>query len=114
MQTITAEELKKILTGDDRTPVINVLKPDDYEKRHIPSTINIPLDDQDFVNRVQERIEDKSRPVIVYCAKKACDASEKAAKQLERAGFTQVKDYAEGTEGWKSAGYRVEGSAAEH
>jgi rhodanese-related sulfurtransferase len=109
METIKAEELKRILAGAIGTPVINVLDHDTYRDRHIPATINIPLDADDFVERVGHHVNDRTDPVVVYCASDKCNASEKAARKLEEAGFTRVRDFAPGIEGWEAAGYRLEG-----
>ncbi len=109
MQTIQAKELKRILNGPDETPVINVLDPEHYRDKHIPATINIPVSSNDFVRQVEQHVHSKTAPVVVYCAKTDCDASEKAAKKLEAAGFTAVMDFEAGVDGWSSAGYELEG-----
>lgn len=109
MQTIEAKELKRILTGKDETPVINVLDSEHYRDRHIPESINIPLSSDNFVRQVEQRVQSKDAPLVVYCAKTECDASEKAAKKLEEAGFTGVIDFTAGVDGWASAGYELEG-----
>ena len=108
MDTITADQLKSILTGEPRMPVINVLDRDEYRREHIPGTLNIPLDSDDFVREVEGRVASKSDPVVVYCASSACNASEKAAGKLERAGFRRVHDFADGLEGWRRAGYALD------
>ena len=36
MQTLTAEQLKRVLEGPRRVPVIDVLDQDSYEQKHIP------------------------------------------------------------------------------
>lgn len=111
MQTINADEVNRLIANARRRiPVINVLDSDDFEGRHIPRSINIPVESDDFVRRVEEQVDGKSDPVIVYCASAKCDASEKAARELERAGFEDVRDFAEGMEGWERAGYQADGT----
>jgi rhodanese-related sulfurtransferase len=109
MQTIEAQELKRILASENETSVINVLDAEHYHDRHIPASINIPLSSYDFVRKVEERLHSKSARVVVYCSSTECDASEKAAKQLEEAGFTAVLDFKAGVDGWSSAGYELQG-----
>ncbi len=111
MDTISADQLKNILTGKPRMPVINVLDREDYQSKHIPGTENVPMSDDDFVSRVESRVSSQSDPIVVYCASKSCNASEKAAEKLEKAGFQRVHDFAEGTDGWREAGYKLETSA---
>lgn len=109
MHTIGPDQVKQIITGDDATPVINVLDREQYKDKHIPGTVNIPIQSSDFVERVVQRAPDKSAPVVLYCASESCNASERAAEQLERAGFSRVLDFEVGMEGWEKAGYRAEG-----
>lgn len=109
MQTIQAHELKRILNGGDETQVINVLDPEDFRDKHIPASVNIPVSSQDFVRKVEQHVQSKSAPIVVYCARTECNASENAAKKLEQAGFTTVMDFSAGVEGWSSAGYELEG-----
>ncbi|MCC5823068.1 MAG: rhodanese-like domain-containing protein [Phycisphaerales bacterium] len=111
MKRIKADELNKILSEDPRARVINVLDEEMYRKQHIPGTVNIPVSDPDFVNKVESQTNDKSAPVIVYCANTECNASDKAAEKLEQAGFRDVRDFAAGTKGWEQAGHELEGSA---
>jgi rhodanese-related sulfurtransferase len=76
--------------------LINVLEPQAFQKEHIPDSINIPLSNRQFVERVRDRVDSPNEPVVVYCASKTCDASPKAARRLEDAGFTNVYDYEAG------------------
>ena len=55
----------------------------------------------DFVARVEKEAGGKDKPVIVYCASRQCNSSEKAAEKLENAGFTQILDYAGGFKAWQ-------------
>jgi len=112
MNTIDANELREFLTGKSSGPVINVLDHDQYESKHIPGSINIPLEAADFVSRVGSAVANKDKPVVVYCASSDCHASEEAAAQLEEAGFTDVRDYRPGVEGWEQQGFELEGSDA--
>lgn len=109
MKTLKADELKKTIADKSQIPVINVLDRGDFNDRHIPGSINVPLSEGDFVQNVQQKLGDKTKPVILYCASSECDASEKAAKKLEAAGFTDVRDFESGIQGWEDAGYKFEG-----
>lgn len=107
MQTITTERMKEMLDGPG--PVINVLDEDAFERAHIPGTTNIPVSDEDFASRVASMVADRDTPIVVYCASSECDASPRAAKALEEAGFTDVHDYEGGTAAWSRAGNELEG-----
>lgn len=109
MKRIDAQQLKQAMGRPHAPPVINVLPRDEFDRRHIPGSINIPMDDDDFVARVEDQVSAKGDPLVVYCASADCDASERAARRLEEAGFTQVQDFETGVQGWEEAGYILEG-----
>ncbi|MDT8410339.1 MAG: rhodanese-like domain-containing protein [Wenzhouxiangellaceae bacterium] len=101
MKKISREELKKMneLEHEDFV-LINVLSREAFNEKHIRTSINIPVENEDFVEQVEAVAGGKQRKIVVYCANFDCDASPKAAKALEQAGFEQVYDYAGGTEDW--------------
>lgn len=107
MRTINAEQLRHRLEKSDEIPVINVLDPEQFRKEHVPGSANVPLSDSRFVERVEQIVGDKNSEVIVYCASRECDASEKAGAKLEEAGFTNVHDFEGGMKEWKGSGMTV-------
>ena len=101
MKPITRDELKRMNeTRHEDFVLINVLPRDAFEKKHIRTSINIPVESNDFEKRVEAVAGGKDRKIVVYCANFDCDASPKAARKLEAAGFSQVYDYEGGTEDW--------------
>lgn len=110
MRRVDTEQLNQIRRQDHSVTVINVLSPEKYRERHIPDSENIPVSEPDFAKKVEAAVGGRERPVVVYCAGPACDASEKAASKLEQAGFREVYDYADGMEKWEEAGQRVQAS----
>ncbi len=107
METLNASQLKMVMSGPQHATLIDVLPEESYRKQHIDGAENVPVNDPNFVERVQELVGDKTKSVIVYCANRECDASPEAAAQLEGAGFTNVYDFEGGLEEWKTAGYDV-------
>lgn len=107
-----ADELKDKLQTDtlrnsdprEGFALVNVLSREDFEKEHIPGSINIPLLNIETV----EKKFDKGKEIVVYCASESCPASEKAASKLEERGFRNVVDFRDGTDGWKKSGYQVQ------
>lgn len=101
MKTLTRDELKRMNEQDHEDFVlINVLAPEHFRKQHIRTSVNAPVEREDFTDLVETIAGDKDRKVVVYCANFDCDASPKAAKNLEDAGFKRVYDYEGGTEDW--------------
>jgi rhodanese-related sulfurtransferase len=109
MNTITATQLKRMIDADEEFELINVLSEKDFQKEHIPGSMNLPVDRKDLATAADDRVGgNKAHKIVVYCASAQCDASSKAAQTLERAGFTNVHRYEGGMQEWKNAGYPVE------
>jgi rhodanese-related sulfurtransferase len=105
MKTVTTSELKALREKHDDLTLVNTLGADAFEQTRIPDAINVPLDDADFVARVEQHAGGKDKPVVVYCASERCNSSEKAGMKLEAAGFTKVFRYTGGAAAWdKEAG----------
>lgn len=108
MQTIDIEQLRDKMSKNDDLLLINVLSKEDFREHHIPNSVNIPVEQDDFVEQVQGHSEGKNQEIVVYCANTSCDASPKAASKLEDAGFTNVYDFEGGIEEWEAAKQPVE------
>jgi rhodanese-related sulfurtransferase len=107
MKTIEANELKALLDRNEDVLLVNTLKAELFEKTRIPGAVNIPLEDEDFVARVEEQAGGKDKPIVVYCANQQCNSSEKAAEKLENTGFTAVTDFAGGFKAWQEEAANV-------
>ena len=115
-ETISADRLQQRLdeehpdndSRDEGYALVNVLGKQSFEHGHIPHSINIPQGNED----VFERRFSRDKEIIVYCASSDCDASPKAARELVRRGFTNVKDFDSGLEGWKDYGNALVGGTA--
>lgn len=110
MRTLTIDQFKKMRNEQDPL-VINALEPERFQKGHIPGSRNIPVSDDNFVAKVEAAADDKSETIVVYCSGPECDASEKAARKLDQAGFQNVHRFEGGMEAWKSKGNPVEGKS---
>lgn len=101
MQPISRTELEAMNeTQKDDFVLVNVLPRDAFKKAHIRTSINIPHEDDSFEAQVEKVAGGKDRKVVVYCANFDCDASSKAARKLDDAGFERVYDYEGGTKDW--------------
>jgi len=113
-KTLKAKELKEKLDKDridnsekkDGVALVNVLSQEEFMKKHIPNSINIPKGQE---AQFEQRF-DKDKKIVVYCASTDCNASDAVLERLEGMGFSNVKDFVAGTEGWKQAGYTLEGA----
>ena len=108
-QVITTAELKAKIDGGGEYYLIDVLAPESYEARHVPTARGVRKG-PDFVERFEKEVRaPKDAQVIVYCSSDTCMASVQCAEQLEAAGYTNVVHYKDGLAGWKNAGYEFEG-----
>jgi rhodanese-related sulfurtransferase len=96
---------------DQGDAVINVLATDKYQQKHIPGSINVPLEAPEFERRIQDALPDKGKPVIVHCSGMSCQASTQAARRLEALGYRDVRDFKAGLQGWEEAGQAFESGA---
>jgi rhodanese-related sulfurtransferase len=104
MKAVSRDEVRQ---KKDEATVVEVLSEDEFSDFHLPGAINVPLG-ENFEQRIQAAVPNKSRPVIVYCKSTECDASEKAAEKMDRLGYENVYDYEAGKVDWKRAGLPVE------
>jgi rhodanese-related sulfurtransferase len=113
MQTLNAEQVRHMQEQGEDFVLINVLPEPMFRKAHLPGSHNIPVDDERFLERIEELAGGRDRKIVVYCKDLECPASPKAAKKLIEAGYTDVYDYEAGTQGWADAGLQLEGRVAE-
>jgi rhodanese-related sulfurtransferase len=107
MKTIDTNEFKALLDQNEDVLLVNTLDAESFEKTRIPGAVNIPLEAEDFLARVEEQAGGKDKPIVVYCASQQCNSSEKAAEKLENAGFTAVTDFAGGFKAWQEEAANV-------
>ena len=105
--------------------VINALPKSDYEKKHIPGSLNLYYKSLEGMSKARMKTavnkvikqgydeypeikkfvsDSKNRstdvPIIVYCAHDKCDASDKLVEMLYGCGFMDVLLYPGGTKEW--------------
>jgi len=112
MKTMNAQQVKETLDQETDFQLINVLPEEQHRQKHIPGSINVPVGLDDFPDRVENEVAGKGAKVVLYCANTDCDASSKATKKLEQAGFEDVADFEGGVAAWEEAGYPLEGAKA--
>jgi len=109
LTTISAEDLKEALESEHPPVLINTLPREAHEARHIPGSVNVPVDD---IERVEDLVPNQDETIVVYCANADCTASPTAAERLEEMGYTDVVDFEDGYAGWRQAGYPLTGEKA--
>lgn len=78
--------------------LIDVRTPEEFREGHLPGSININWEGDDFKEEV--KIFDKNEPVFVYCEAGARGTD--AAKYLSGEGFKEVYNLEGGFQEWKT------------
>lgn len=95
-----------IISGDFST-LVDVRRPDEFEKGYVEGAINIPL--EDFVANYAAQLPDKEAKILVYCG--SGQRSVFALMTLLMNGYTNVTNMAGGFGAWKTAELPVYGAA---
>jgi molybdopterin/thiamine biosynthesis adenylyltransferase/rhodanese-related sulfurtransferase len=80
--------------------VLDVREPDEYDQGALPGALHIPRGNLE--SNVENRIADKSAPLVVYCASGV--RSVFAAKTLQELGYSDVVSMSGGFNRWKDEG----------
>ena len=98
-RSVNAEEFQNGIESEAPT-VLDVRRPDEFKKGHLPQAININWQNQRQFMEEAGKL-DKSKPVYLYCL--AGVRSSNAADWLINNGFTKVIDLSGGIDAWKKA-----------
>jgi mannose-6-phosphate isomerase-like protein (cupin superfamily) len=103
--TISRDELRSALE-DNSVTVVDALPPAPFGKRHLPGALNLVEEDPDA--RVNEVLPDKASAIVTYSTDADCTRGPALADRLRALGYTDVRTYPEGIEGWVAAGLPVD------
>jgi rhodanese-related sulfurtransferase len=95
-------ELNDMIKKGEMMNIIDVRRPEDYSKGHIPGAVNLPEDKWSTFNGLS-----KDRPNIVYCYSTVCQLSTRAAKYFVEHDFPTIL-LTGGIEEWKNNELPVE------
>jgi rhodanese-related sulfurtransferase len=100
VRTLTTVELQQGLDRDSGLHLLNVQTDQFFTGELIPGSRRVPLD------TIAPGAPDlpKDAAIVTYCAGPSCSQSLEAANKLAELGFTNVRTFPDGLEGWKAAG----------
>ncbi len=104
---ITHDELTKAIKAK-KVVLLDANGSDSYKSGHIPLAVDFEKVEKDTKDLAKKLPEDKSTLIVAYCANERCSAYRTAAKAAKDLGYTNIKHYAKGINGWKAAGGKVE------
>lgn len=91
---ISPADVKAMIESGADAALLDVRSPEEYREKHIPGSVNLPLD---RIYSVEGIVPDKNAKIIVYCLSGARASS--AARALIRMGYTDVSNMG-GIAGW--------------
>jgi len=108
VETISLDQFR-VAVADKGVTILDARAATYFDRGHVPRAINLSRQDfgHDYM-RLRPMLETlKNKPIVVYCAGGACHDSKMVAQALTALGFTQVRIYPGGWDGWTAAGLPV-------
>ncbi len=96
--TIGLDEARTLLDGD--TIFLDVREQSEWNLGHVPEAIHLPK--ASVEGRIQQEVPDKSRRIVVYCARG--NRSAVAGASLRLLGYERVENLIDGFVGWEQRG----------
>ena len=105
LKFIPLDTLLEMQANNEKFKLVEVLSKEKYGEGHIPTAINIPLDD--LKQKAKDNLK-KTDKIVVYCASYSCHASTKAAELLLKMGYKNTVDFKGSKKAWVDAGLELE------
>ena len=93
---ISQAEAMKIMAGDEPCVIVDVRRPDEFAKGHIPGAINVP--NEGIADEQPAELPDLDQVLLVHCQTGRRSAA--ASKKLADIGYTRVLEFG-GIMTWK-------------
>ena len=101
---ITTDELKKAIS-EKKVVLLDVNGTESWRQAHIPGAINFEKVEKNLAAKLPA---DKNTLIVAYCGNERCTAYRAGAQAAKKLGYTNVKHYAKGIQGWVKAGAPTE------
>jgi len=95
-------EVSLLIEADENINLIDVRKPEDYEKGHIPGAINVPRESWEMLEGLSS-----DRVNVIYCYSHVCHIAAKGALFFAEHDYP-VMELEGGFEEWRRHGLPVE------
>lgn len=102
---LTTKELKELIDKKASITIVDARGINFDDGQRIPGGKLLPFNSTPA--RIAEVIPTKDTVVVVYCTSNQCPLSKHLAATLVKLGYTNVKRYPDGLEGWLAAGYKT-------
>ncbi len=96
-------EVKKRLDAGEEFLLVDVREESEWARGHLPRAIHLG---KGIIERdIEQRVPDKSAPLVLYCG--GGFRSALAADNLQKMGYTNVVSMDGGWRGWTESGYPI-------
>ena len=86
---ISMDEAIKMMKDEKNYIILDVRRPDEYAKGHIPGAINVP--NEEIGTAEISELPDKAQLILVYC--RSGRRSKEAAGKLVKLGYTNIVEF---------------------
>ena len=93
---ITMDEAVEMMKRESGYIILDVRRPDEYAKGHIPGAINLP--NENIGTAEISELPDKAQLILVYC--RSGRRSKEASEKLVKLGYTNIVEFG-GILDWK-------------
>jgi rhodanese-related sulfurtransferase len=101
MQTLSVEDMRRIVTGGERFLLVDIRAGETNQARSLPRSVQVPFR-EDFASTVLAHARGATFPVVVYGDRHHSTIVEKAAETLRKAGLAEVWSYGGDPDAWIS------------
>lgn len=98
IQRVEVDEAAELVT--EGIQILDVRTQKEWNQGHLPNAVRVDFLEEGFGEKVLKTL-DPTKPVLIYC--RSGNRSEKAAKLMERLGFTDLKELKPGILGWEKS-----------
>ena len=86
---VSMDEAVKMMKNEKNYIILDVRRPDEYAKGHIPGAINLP-NEEIGTSEITE-LPDKTQLILVYC--RSGRRSKEASEKLVKLGYTNIVEF---------------------
>lgn len=104
--SISHQDLVAAISAQQVT-LLDVNGTDSYRDGRIPGAIDFTANEKKLAALLPKN---KDALIVAYCGNEYCGAYKAAASTAKALGYTNVKHYSPGIDGWKKSGAKVEKS----
>lgn len=103
-EVLPPETARDLIDQHNAGTLIDVRSAKEFQGGHVPGAVNMDASGSEFASLLKDGSKDS--PYLLYCHSGMRSAA--AAKAMEKAGFTNVREIKGGYSAWSKAGLPVE------